>query len=319
MERWTAAKMPDLTGRIAVVTGANNGLGFQTTLQLAAHRALVVMACRDITRGEEAARKIRARVPDAKIEVSLLDLANLASVRHFAESFSESHDGLDILVNNAGVMAIPWRETVDGFETQFGTNHLGHFALTGLLLPSLLARRTCRVVTVSSEVARIGHIRFDDLQSRRRYNKWGAYAQSKVANLLFTLELDRRARVHHLDLVSAAAHPGYADTNLQYVGAQMSGQQRSTTPIDLANKLFAQPASQGALPSLYAASASDVYGGEYFGPDGLLAQRGYPTRVSPPRQAYDTDVASRLWQVSEQLTGVRFDALDTMPPRSSTL
>jgi NAD(P)-dependent dehydrogenase (short-subunit alcohol dehydrogenase family) len=204
-------------------------------------------------------------------------------------------------------MAIPYRQTADGFEMQFGTNHLGHFALTGLLLPALLARKGSRVVTVSSTVARIGRINFDDLQSERRYRRWRAYGQSKLANLLFAFELDRRARAHGLDLISVAAHPGYAATNLQTAGARMEGKDLQARIATCVNALIAQPASMGALPEIYAAVAPGVQGGDYFGPDRFFGQRGYPTRVKAPKTAYDTAVAARLWEVSEQLTAMHID------------
>ena len=293
-----------------MVTGANSGLGFETALALARAGAHVVLACRDQAKGGDALDRARQVVPAADVRLELLDLADLASVRTFADGFSAGHDGLDILVNNAGVMAIPRRETADGFEMQFGTNHLGHFALTGLLLDSLLARPGARVVTVSSEVARMGRIRFDDLQGARRYGKWTTYAQSKLANQLFALELDRRATARGVDLVSVAAHPGYAATNLQAVGPRMSGSLVMERASDLANSVFAQSATAGALPSLYGATALGVSGGRYYGPDRLFGMRGHPSPVSFVRAATDPGTARRLWEVSEQLTGVRFGALD---------
>jgi NAD(P)-dependent dehydrogenase (short-subunit alcohol dehydrogenase family) len=210
-------------------------------------------------------------------------------------------------VNNAGVMAIPRRETADGFEMQLGTNHLGHFALTGLLMESLLAQPGARVVSVSSLVARMGRIKFDDLQSTRRYSKWTAYAQSKLANQLFTLELDRRAADQ--GVIAVAAHPGYASTNLQSVGPKMSGSRIKRTLADMENLVFAQSAAMGALPSIYAATAPGVEGGEFFGPDGLFAMRGFPEKVSFVKVAGDPETAQRLWEISEELTGVRFEAL----------
>ena len=291
MSSWTAAAIPDLRGRTAVVTGANSGLGFSTALELARHGADVTLACRDAAKGAAALGRLRIELPMAHARVAALDVANLASVQSFAAAWTRDHDGLDILVNNAGVMATPFRRTVDGFEQQFGTNHLGHFALTGHLLPALLARSAARVVTVSSRVAAVGRISFDDLNGERHYNPWRAYAQSKLANLLFAFELARRADAAGASLVSAAAHPGYANTNLQ------SGVLRA------ANRVFAQPASQGALPQLYAATAPGVAGADYFGP-GFMGWRGHPTRVSPPRLARDPELARRLWEESEKLTGV---------------
>jgi NAD(P)-dependent dehydrogenase (short-subunit alcohol dehydrogenase family) len=312
MAKWTTEDIPDLAGRTAMVTGANSGLGFSTALALARAGAHVVLACRDQTKGADALDRIRREVATADVRLDRLDLADLTSVRTFAAGFAAEHDALDILVNNAGVMAIPRRETVDGFEMQFGTNHLGHFALTGWLLPSLLARPGARVVTVSSEVARIGRIRFDDLQGSRRYGKWTAYAQAKLANQLFTRELDRRVTDRGVDLVSVAAHPGYAATNLQGVGPQMSGSPMMGRLTDLGNSIFAQSAAAGALPSLYGAAAPGVRGGQYFGPDRLFGMRGNPKPLSFVRAARDPATALRLWNVSEELTGVRFDPLD--PP-----
>ncbi len=312
MPPWTTRDIPHLDGRTAVVTGANSGLGFETARALAVAGASVVLACRDQVKGNDAVRRIRDEVPAADVVVDRLDLADLASVRSFAAAFSAGHDGLDILVNNAGVMAIPRRETADGFEMQFGTNHLGHFALTGMLLDRLLARAGARVVTVSSTVARIGRIRFDDLQGARRYGRWSAYGQAKLSNQLFVLELDRRVSGRGADLVSVAAHPGYAATNLQAVGPRMTGSKLMEEMNRLANSVFAQSAAEGALPSLYGACAPGVHGGQYFGPDRLFGMRGNPTPVSFVAGARDPVTARRLWEVSEELTGVRFGAVD--PP-----
>ncbi|MEA2457717.1 MAG: hypothetical protein QOC95_689 [Thermoleophilaceae bacterium] len=307
---WTADQIPDLRGRQAVVTGANSGLGLQIALELARHGAHVVLACRDTRKGDEAAARIRASAPDADIEVARLDLADLASVHGFAEWYAEHRSGLDLLVNNAGVMALPHRRTADGFEMQFGTNHLGHFALTGLLLPSLLERPAARVVTMSSGAHQMGRFNFDDLQRERRYQRWMAYGQSKLANLLFAFELARRAALADLDLTSVAAHPGYAATNLQTAGALMEGSGLKERLATLGNKLFAQSGAQGALPALYAATMPDVEGGEYFGPDGRGGARGYPTRVSTNKAARDPELARRLWSASEELTGVTFERLE---------
>ncbi len=234
-------------------------------------------------------------------ELRLLDLADLASVRAFALA---TRLPLDLLVNNAGVMAIPRRETVDGFEMQFGTNHLGHFALTLLLMPALLALPGARVVTLSSPAAEIGSIRLDDLQGTRRYRRWGAYGQSKLANQLFAYELDRRARAAGADLISVAAHPGYAATHLATTFAGRNPLLR--VPAWLGDHLLAQPAAAGALPILFAATDPGVRGGEYYGPDRLGGFRGHPTRVAPARGAKGEDLARRLWEASEQLTGVTY-------------
>jgi NAD(P)-dependent dehydrogenase (short-subunit alcohol dehydrogenase family) len=306
--RWSARDIPDLSGKTAVVTGANSGLGYETSLALARAGAQVVLACRDKARGEEAAERIARTVTSSQPELEQLDLASLNSVREFATRFGSRHTALDILVNNAGVMAIPRRETADGFEMQFGTNHLGHFALTGLLLDALTVRSGSRVVTVSSEVARIGRIAFDDLQGTRRYWKWAAYGQSKLANQLFALELDRRST--DVGIVSVAAHPGYSATNLQGVGPRMSGSKLMERVTELENALFSQTAEMGALPTLYGATANGVKGGRYFGPDGPFAMHGYPKQVSFVRAAKNPQTARRLWEVSEELTGVRFEALE---------
>jgi NAD(P)-dependent dehydrogenase (short-subunit alcohol dehydrogenase family) len=300
---WKAADMASQDGRFAVVTGANSGLGFHTALELARAGARVVLAVRSRERGEEALERIRDEVPDGDAEVRELDLADLASVRAFAAAVDEP---LDLLVNNAGVMALPQRKTADGFEMQFGTNHLGHFALTGLLLPRLLSAERPRVVTVSSGAHRIGHIDFSDLQGERDYQRWRAYGQSKLANLLFALELQRRSDAADAALLSVAAHPGYAATNLQYAGPEMEGSRLKKLLMRVGNVVIAQSDARGALPILYAAT-EDVPGGAYAGPSGFREARGSPKLVGMTKEAADPDVARRLWQVSEELTGVRYD------------
>jgi NAD(P)-dependent dehydrogenase (short-subunit alcohol dehydrogenase family) len=307
-EKWTARDIPDQRGRVAVVTGANSGLGLVAARELARAGAHVVLACRSVERGERAMDEIRGATPDAELELARLDLGALASVRDFAERFAAEHEGLDILVNNAGIMATPRRTTADGFESQLGTNHLGHFALTGLLMARLLARPQARVVTVSSVAHRMGRISFDNLQGQRRYWRWSAYGQSKLANLLFAFELQRRASAAGLELRSMAAHPGYSATNLQSAGPQ--GLDRWVS--ELGNLVYAQSAERGALNLLYAATVADLPGGSFIGPDGLFEGRGYPRVVQASRHAYDESTAQRLWQVSEQLTGVSFQ-LDSAP------
>jgi NAD(P)-dependent dehydrogenase (short-subunit alcohol dehydrogenase family) len=311
MAGWKADDIPDLSGRTAVVTGANSGLGYDTALQLATHGAHTVLACRGLDKGSDAAARILDRHPDAKVEVMELDLASLASVERFATHFRSDHDALDILVNNAGVMAIPHRTTTDGFEMQFGTNHLGHFALTGRLLPTLRARSGARVVTVSSFVGYTGRINFKDLTGERHYNKWIAYGQAKLANYLFAVELDRRAKSNGIDLISVAAHPGYASTNLQSTGPAMAGNRFMVKVMEVGNRLFGQPAAKGALPTLYAATAPGLHGAEYIGP--ALLMRGSPRRTIPPLQARNPETARRLWEESSRLTGVSFDDLRTTP------
>jgi NAD(P)-dependent dehydrogenase (short-subunit alcohol dehydrogenase family) len=307
--KWTAADIPDQSGRVALVTGANSGLGRQTARALAGAGATVMMACRDKARGQWAVKTVREEHPTAQVELLLLDLADLSSVRRAADEAHTRHARLDMLVNNAGVMAIPYRTTADGFEMQIGTNHLGHFALTGLLLDGLLETDASRIVNVSSQAHRTGRINLDDLQSRRRYGKWRAYSQTKLANLLFTRELHRRLSAIGTTTIAVAAHPGYAATHLQAVGPQMAGSQIMGFGARVFNKLFAQSDEMGALPQLYAATAPDVRGGEYFGPDGIGEQRGHPKRVGMTAAARDDVTAARLWQMSEDLTGVRYDKL----------
>ncbi len=302
-DKWSAEEMSDQRGRVAIVTGANSGLGLVTALELSRHGAQVVLACRDTDKGEQALEQIQAAVPDASLQVAELDLGSLASVGSFAERFRLEQDRLDLLINNAGVMAPPRRETGDGFELQFGTNHLGHFALTGHLLGLMHGRAHTRVVTLSSNAHKMGRIDFDDLQSERHYRRWNAYNQSKLANLMFALELDRRLRAAGSSVTSVAAHPGYAATNLQSAAPPLLDRLVMT----VSNVLVAQSAEMGALPTLYAATAPGVQGGEYIGPDGIGEFRGHPRVTSPAGSAQKQADAARLWAVSEELTGVRFE------------
>jgi NAD(P)-dependent dehydrogenase (short-subunit alcohol dehydrogenase family) len=301
--KWTAADIPSQRGTTVVVTGANSGLGLATARELARAGAKVVAAVRDVAKGDAAVGEIAAAVPDASVEVSKLDLGDLASVRQFADRLGAEQDRLDVLINNAGVMAPPRRTTVDGFESQFGTNHLGHFALTGLLLGQLLNAPAPRVVTVSSPAHRMGTIKFDDLQGERAYNNWLAYGQSKLANLMFAFELNRRAVHAGAGLKSYAAHPGYAATNLQFAGPARLYERALMV---VGNRIFAQSAEMGVLPTLYAATVADVPGGSFVGPDGFMEQRGHPHLVTAAGKAYDQEAWRRLWEVSEELTGVRY-------------
>jgi NAD(P)-dependent dehydrogenase (short-subunit alcohol dehydrogenase family) len=299
MPAWTVDDIPDQTGRRAVVTGANSGLGLIAARELARKGASVVLACRNARKGEAALLAIRAAAPGADVKLASLDLGSLASVRAFAAG----QDGpLDLLLNNAGVMAPPRRETADGFELQLGTNHLGHFALTGLLLDRLQAAPEPRVVSVSSNAHRMGRIDFDDLQGERRYRRWGAYGQSKLANLLFMLELDRRARAAGAALKSVAAHPGYSATNLQLAAPPL----HERLVMRVLNVIVAQRAGKGALPPLYAATVPDLPSASYVGPDGPGQWRGNPQLVSMSGRAQDPEAARRLWAASEELTGVAY-------------
>ncbi len=299
--RWTAADIPDQSGRVAVVTGANSGLGMATARELARAGARVVLACRSVEKGEDAAARIVSTVPGAELDPAVLDLADLDSVRVFAASAPAR---LDLLINNAGIMAAPHRVTKQGFESQFATNHLGHFALTGLVLGKLLAAPAPRVVTVSSTLHRRGTMNFDDLQGERKYSPWGAYGQSKLANLMFCFELQRRATAAESALLSMAAHPGYAATNLQAAGTDRFYERWF---MAIGNRLFAQSADMGALPTLYAATVPGLPGGTFVGPGGRGEQRGYPRVVTAAGKAYDEQDWRRLWEVSEELTGVHYE------------
>jgi NAD(P)-dependent dehydrogenase (short-subunit alcohol dehydrogenase family) len=306
---WTSDDIPDLSGKTIVVTGGNSGIGYEAALEFARKRAKVILACRDLGKARTAAAQIVASSPTADVEVMALDLSSLASIRGFSDAFHLRHQALHVLCNNAGVMAIPYRLTADGFEMQFGTNHLGHFALTGLLLGRLLTTKGARVVNVSSTGHRFGQIRFDDLQWKSGYRKWRAYGQSKLANLLFTLELQRRADAGGAKLLSVACHPGYSATNLQAVGPRMQGSSLMEYLTNVGNKILAQSAAMGALPTEYAAVAPDVHGGDYIGPDGFAEQHGHPKKVGRSAAARDAVSAKKLWDVSEQLTDVHYDAL----------
>jgi NAD(P)-dependent dehydrogenase (short-subunit alcohol dehydrogenase family) len=297
---WDAKDIPDQSGRTAVVTGANSGLGLVTARELARAGAGVVMACRNLDKGHAAVDEVRAAVPDAQIQLDELDLASLASVRAFADRFKTTHDGLDLLINNAGVMAPPRRRTADGFELQFGTNHLGHFALTNALLEKMEGREDARVVTLSSTVHKMGRINFDNLNGDRHYFRWNAYGQSKLANLLFMLELDRRLRGSGSTVKSLAAHPGYAATNLQSAAAPMLDR----LAMKVSTAVIAQDDEMGALPILFAATEPGLEGGTYVGPDGFQEQRGHPKIVQPSGRARDPETARRLWEVSERMTAV---------------
>ncbi len=307
-QNWTADDIPSLEGKTAVITGANSGLGYYTARELARQGAHTIMACRSMERAESARGDILGELGDAPVEVMALDLADLASVRKFADAFHAKFDRLDLLINNAGIMAIPRRETRDGFEMQIGVNHLGHFALTGHLLESLRdADDGGRVVNVSSGAHQGGDIRFNDLHWRQKYSKWGAYAQSKLANLLFTYELQRRLDAADDNLISVAAHPGYAATNLQTAGPDMEGSTIKRKFMEWANDLVAQSAEMGALPTLYAATETDVSGGDYYGPAGFMEMKGHPTKVESNKKSNDPERARRLWELSQRETGVEFD------------
>jgi NAD(P)-dependent dehydrogenase (short-subunit alcohol dehydrogenase family) len=300
-ERWTASQIPSQDGRTAVVTGANGGLGWATSLELARAGAQVVLACRDASKGEAVAESIRSAHSTSLVSVEVLDLASLDSIRAFVGRLADETQKLDILVNNAGVMTPPQGVTADGFQLQFGINHLGHFALTGLLFDLLERGDDARVVTMSSMVNKRGSLDFDDLQGERgRYRPYEAYAKSKIANLLFAFELERRLRASGSSVRSLAVHPGYTATNIQATAP--TALDRSI--LAMGNRLVAQGPEMGALPLLFAATKPDLEGGVYVAPGGFLQGRGYPKVVKPPRPGLDGAAAKRLWSVSEELTGV---------------
>lgn len=301
---WTADDVPRQHDRTFVITGANSGIGFEAAKVLAARNATVILACRNEVRGTKARDDILVAHPDAKVEVGVLDLANLASVRSFAERLIDKGTAVDVLINNAGIMALPQRATTaDGFEAQFGTNHLGHFALTGLLLPQLLGQPRPRVVNVSSNAHRFGKMNFTDLQAQGKYRRMGVYGQSKLANLLFTMELQRRFDRHGIDGLAVACHPGYAATNLG-AAAAANGVERKI--MGLGEKLVSQSAADGALPTLRAATDDGARGGDYFGPDGIGQGRGAAAKVSAASAAFDVHDARELWEQSVTLTGVTY-------------
>ena len=303
MSNWTEEDASDQTGRIFIITGANSGIGFEATRLLVAKGATVVMACRNPERAAEAHRRLLSAVPDARAEVMALDLADLESVRAFATAFLKTYPRLDVLINNAGLMALPRQTTAQGFETQLGVNHLGHFALTIRLLPRLVESTGSRVVNVSSEAHRAGSMNFDDLMGEQSYRRWGAYTQSKLANLLFTRALQARLSATQAGVAAYACHPGYANTELQG---------RSDNTLEnfffkrITNRLVAQSAYMGALPTVRAAVDPSLTPGDYVGPQGMFGARGYPVVMKPSRAATSDAHAEMLWQQSETLTGLRW-------------
>jgi NAD(P)-dependent dehydrogenase (short-subunit alcohol dehydrogenase family) len=308
MSKWNPRQMPPLAGRHAIVTGANSGVGYHAARHLAGAGASVVLACRSQQKGEAARAALLQQQPDARLEVRVLDVADLDSVRRFAAAWNAEGRPLDLLINNAGVMNLPERRaTPQGFETQFATNHLGHFALTGLLLRTLLRQPGSRVVTVASIAHKRGVLNFDDLNAERSYSPRPAYSQSKLANVVFGLELDRRLRAHQAQTASLLAHPGVAVTNIVSNGMG-SGLEARIANVVLG--LIAQSDDRGSWPTLYAATSPEAHGGGYYGPDGIAEIKGTPVEVKPKPHATDPATGKRLWEISERLTGVRYDALD---------
>lgn len=304
--KWTALDIPDLTNKIAIVTGANSGIGFETVRGLARKNASVVMACRDQEKGRVALEVVQSEFPYASLSLLLLDLSELASVQRFTAAFCARFGNLHMLINNAGIMGLPYQKTVDGFELQFATNHLGHFALTGLLLnEAILNTPGARVVTVSSDFHRRGVIHYDDLHAENSYSEWNAYGRSKLANLLFAYELNRKLQTAGADAMSVAAHPGFARTNLQ---SKRNSPVQKRVLIGL-ERVFGQSAAGGALPLLYAATSPDVVGGRYYGPGGFMGLHGSPVEVESNEASYDQKNAARLWAASVELTGIDYAGL----------
>jgi protochlorophyllide reductase len=309
MVKWTAQDMPDQNGRIAIITGANSGLGYESALALARKGATVVMGVRNLDKGRAALDALLKAEPNATPPtVMQLDLASLDSVRRFATEFSSQYDRLDILLNNAGVMAPPRSETEDGFELQFGINHLGHFALTGLLFDMLVATDSSRVVTVSSSAHRTAPVFFDDLQGKESYSRYGYYGQSKLANVLFMLELHRRAQAAGVNVASLGAQPGLANTELQSNTVTYSNNKVERAVYGVLMPLMSQSQEWGAFPQLYAATAPKAKSGEFYGPT-IMGTRGYPRKETPNKRARNEADARRLWEISEELTGVTYAAL----------
>jgi NAD(P)-dependent dehydrogenase (short-subunit alcohol dehydrogenase family) len=301
---FSASNLPAQQGKTVIITGGNSGIGYEAARALAKKGAEVVLACRSVSKGNDAAARILAETPDSKVSVSALDLASLASVADFAARFKDTHGKLDLLINNAGVMAIPRALTRDGFEMQIGTNHFGPFALTARLSPLFLATPNARVVTVSSQASRWSTVNWDDLDGATHYMKWTAYGQSKFANLLFAFELARKLEARGTTVRSVACHPGYASTNLQFVGPELEKSALSRMVMTLGNRLFAQSAEAGAWPTLYAATADDARNGDYIGPRGIGEWWGQPTHVEPRRAAKSPELAQKLWAISVERTGV---------------
>ena len=306
MDKWTFKDIPSGDGKVAIVTGANSGLGYYTAMGLAENGCEVIMACRDLEKGEKAKAALLKKNPGSNLKLMQLDLSDLASVKDFADAFTTQYKKLDLLVNNAGIMAIPYRKTIDGFEMQFGVNHLGHFALTGLLFEILKSTGGSRIVNVSSNAHKIGKMRFQDINWDKGYKRWKAYGMSKLANILFTFELAERVTAKEIDMKVLVAHPGYADSSLIEKGPEMNGRNFLVKAGRLANRLVAQSTEMGSLPILYAATAPEAEHRAYYGPRGFAGMRGYPERTYPNRKKVSKDLQQELWQVSEQMTGVKF-------------
>ncbi len=306
MAKWTAQHIPDQTGKVAVITGANSGLGYESALALARKNAHVVMTARSVSKGEAAKADILKQVPNAQITLMALDVGSLKSVREFTDEYKAKFDRLDILMNNAGVMATPYSKTEDGFEMQFGVNHLGHFALTALLIDRIIETPGSHVVAVSSTANYLPReIDFGDLNGEKNYSRYGAYGLSKLANVLFAYELDHRLKAAGADAISNVAHPGLSKTNLQTTTVNHSGAAVERLIYTMMMPLLSQSPEQGAWPQLYAATAPEAEGGKFYGPH-FMNMRGNPVECKPNKLAHDKDIAARLWKASEEMTGIVF-------------
>ena len=306
---WTAQDIPNQTGKIVVITGANSGLGYESSKTFAEKGATVVMAVRSMNKGEKAKSDILKANPQASLDLMKLDVGDLSSVHEFADAFKTKYDRLDILVNNAGVMAIPRQETADGFEMQLGVNHLGHFALTGLLIDVIVNTPNARIHNVTSSANYTGTINFDDLMGEQSYGRWGAYGQSKLANVFFTFELQKRLSEAGYDTITNTSHPGVVYTNLQANSVAQSETKLEALLYRIVEPIMAQDISMGVLPMLYGMTAEDAKGGAFYGPR-MFNMRGYPAEKKANKQAYDAEARKRFWQISEELTGVNYDVFD---------
>lgn len=305
--KWSILDIPDQSGKVAIVTGANIGTGFEVSKALASKGAEVIMACRSVEKGESAVEKIKKEFPKSSLKVMDLDLAELSSIKNFSQLFHENYESLDILCNNAGIMATPKLKSKDGFELQLGTNHLGHFALTGLLMDIILRTPKSRIVNVSSAAHRSGKIDFDDIMKEKEYSRFSAYSQSKLANLLFTYELQRKLEEEAHSTISVGAHPGLAATNLVLSGPGYGRGRILKSIMSFFSKLISQSAEMGALPILYASISLDVDGGDYIGPGGFRGMRGYPKKEESSKESYDQEVAKKLWDISTELTKTKYN------------
>lgn len=306
---WIAENIPDMAGKLILITGANSGIGFEAAKILASKNGEVILACRNQQKGEEALANILESNHNAQVSCMQVDLADLKSVQRFARDFLAKYESLDVLINNAGLMAPPYQKTKDGFEIQFGTNHLGHFALTGQLIGALLKSHGSRIVNVSSNAHKMGKIRFHDLNWEKKYSRWPAYGQSKIANLYFTYELDKRLKELGKSTLAVAVHPGFSNTNLAYAGYNSEGNSLKSFAIKTTSAIFSQDSMMGSLPSVYAAAALDVKGSDYYGPSGWMEMKGIPKKTRSNKLSHDADVAKRLWDVSVEMTGVDFSQL----------